>query len=148
RHCRVGDESGPGAVHGRRWGCGTRHVECGTGVQPGVPGDATRCGRDDAMRWDTTGRWSAMIRSGVCLGLALLLCCAATAQQATPPSSDASLDEARTLMRTGQLSQAEAALSKYLEQHPSSADAHFLLGYVLFREQKARESLAAYTAGA
>ena len=89
-----------------------------------------------------------MIRSCRCLGLALLLCCAATAQQATPPSSGTSLDEPRSLVRTGQLPLAEAALSKYLEQHPSSADAHFLLGYVLFREQKARESLAAYTAGA
>lgn len=89
-----------------------------------------------------------MIRSGVCLGLALLLCCSATAQQATPPSSDASLDEVRSLVRNGELSQAEAALSRYVEQHPSSAEGQFLLGYVLFREQKARESLAAYTAGA
>jgi Flp pilus assembly protein TadD len=91
-----------------------------------------------------------MIRSAACLGLALLLCCASLAQQAAPPSAspDASLDEARSLVRNGELSQAEAALSRYVEQHPSSADAHFLLGYVLFREQKARESLAAYTAGA
>jgi Flp pilus assembly protein TadD len=91
-----------------------------------------------------------MIRSAACLGLALLSCCASLAQQATPPSSsaDVSLNEARSLMRTGELSQAEAALSRYVEQKPSSAEAHFLLGYVLFREQKARESLAAYTAGA
>jgi Flp pilus assembly protein TadD len=91
-----------------------------------------------------------MIRSGRCLALALLLCCAAKAQQVTPPpaSVDTSLEEARSLVRTGQLSQAEAALSRYVEQHPSSAEANFLLGYVLFREQKPRESLAAYTAGA
>ena len=36
----------------------------------------------------------------------------------------------------------------YLKTNPSSADAHFLLGYVLFREQKAKESLAEFTAGA
>jgi Flp pilus assembly protein TadD len=90
------------------------------------------------------------MRASGCLGLVLLLCSVAPAQQTTPPAASAgtSLDEARSLVRTGDLSHAEAALSRYLEQHPSSAEAHFLLGYVFFREQKARESLAAYTAGA
>jgi Flp pilus assembly protein TadD len=91
-----------------------------------------------------------MIRSAVAMGLALLLCPAVLPQQAAAPAAaaDAPLNEARTLVQRGQLNQAEAALSRYVEQNPSRAEAHFLLGYVLFREQKARESLAAYTAGA
>ena len=88
-----------------------------------------------------------MIRCAVATGLALLLCPAVLPQQAPPPA-DAPLNEARTLVQSGQLNQAEAALSRYVEQNPSRAEAHFLLGYVLFREQKARESLTAYTAGA
>ena len=32
--------------------------------------------------------------------------------------------------------------------HPSSADGHYLLGYVLFKQANARDSLAEYTAGA
>lgn len=36
----------------------------------------------------------------------------------------------------------------YLETHPQSGEAHFLLGYVLFKEQRAKESLAEYTEGA
>src|SRR6185437_3965900 len=39
-------------------------------------------------------------------------------------------------------------LRNFLDAHPSDPDAHFLYGYVLFREQKARESLAEFTAGA
>jgi Flp pilus assembly protein TadD len=39
-------------------------------------------------------------------------------------------------------------LRAYLKNDPSSAEAHFLLGDVLFREQKARESLAEFTTGA
>jgi tetratricopeptide (TPR) repeat protein len=35
-----------------------------------------------------------------------------------------------------------------LAANPSAADGHFLLGYVLFRDQKAKESLAEFTTGA
>src|SRR5262249_54197028 len=41
-----------------------------------------------------------------------------------------------------------AILRNYLADNPSSADAHFLLGYALFRQQKPKESLAEFTAGA
>jgi tetratricopeptide (TPR) repeat protein len=54
----------------------------------------------------------------------------------------------RALIAEGKLTQADSSLRSYVEGHPSSADAHFLLGYVLFREQKAIESLAEFTAGA
>jgi Flp pilus assembly protein TadD len=63
-----------------------------------------------------------------------------------PPASP--LDQARALLREGKLSEAESAARQYLVQNPSSADAHFLLGDVLFREKKPKESLAEFTAGA
>jgi len=58
------------------------------------------------------------------------------------------LAEARSLLNAGKLPESEAVLRKDVSQSPSSAEAHFLLGYVLFREQKAKESLAEFTAGA
>jgi tetratricopeptide (TPR) repeat protein len=58
------------------------------------------------------------------------------------------LGAARFLLQAGALAKAEASLATYISAHPDSADAHFLLGYVLFREQKAKESLAEFTAGA
>jgi Flp pilus assembly protein TadD len=58
------------------------------------------------------------------------------------------LQEARSLLAAGKLSAAETVLRGYLKDDPSSAEAHYLLGDALFREQKARESLAEFTAGA
>lgn len=58
------------------------------------------------------------------------------------------LAEARSLATSGLLAKAEAIVRSYLDRNPASADAHFLLGYVLFREQRARDSLAEFTAGA
>ncbi len=54
----------------------------------------------------------------------------------------------RALLAAGKFADSEAAIRTYLNTNPSSADAHFLLGYVLFREKKAKESLAEFTAGA
>ena len=67
----------------------------------------------------------------------------ALAQDAANP-----LAEARELLASGRLAKSESTLRLYLSDHPDSADAHFLLGYVLFRDQKATESLAEFTAGA
>lgn len=64
--------------------------------------------------------------------------------QSPPPP----LQEARSLLAADKVSAAEAVLRGYLKNNPSSAEAHYLLGDVLFREQKARESLAEFTAGA
>jgi len=58
------------------------------------------------------------------------------------------LAEPRRLLAAGQLNESEAALRSYLANHPESANAHFLLGFVLFREHKAKESLAQLTEGA
>lgn len=61
---------------------------------------------------------------------------------------DHSLVQAHTLAEAGKLTESEAILREDLRRNPASAGAHFLLGYVLFREQKPKESLAEFTAGA
>ena len=77
--------------------------------------------------------------------LALPLLCAASGacQQAADP-----LAEARSLLAAGKLADSESVLRRFVQAHPSSAEAHFMLGYVLFRDKKATESLAEFTAGA
>lgn len=71
--------------------------------------------------------------------------CAAVALCQTPVDS---LANARQMLNSGKLSESETTLKNFLIVHPSDADAHFLLGYVLFREQKALASLAEFTTGA
>ena len=51
-----------------------------------------------------------------------------------PPSLDPILAEARSLADRGMASEAERRVRQYLAVHPGSANAHFLLGYILFRE--------------
>jgi Flp pilus assembly protein TadD len=77
------------------------------------------------------------------LALAIFCTAAAVCQQSADP-----LAEARSLLAAGALAKSEDFLHRYTGNHPDSADAHFLLGYVLFREQKATDSLAEFTAGA
>jgi tetratricopeptide (TPR) repeat protein len=85
-----------------------------------------------------------MVGTGKCiLGLTFFCALASLGQE-----SKDSLAEQRALLTEGHLAKSEASLHNYLADHPSSADAHFLLGYVLFREQKATDSLAEFTAGA
>jgi Flp pilus assembly protein TadD len=61
---------------------------------------------------------------------------------------DPLLAEAQSLVQTGRLGNAEQAVRRYLESHSNSADAHFLLGYILFKKVNAKASLAEYTEGA
>jgi tetratricopeptide (TPR) repeat protein len=85
-----------------------------------------------------------MVRIGQCaLALSFFCAFAGYCQQSADP-----LAEPRALLAEGKLAESEAALHSYVSQHPASAEAYFLLGYVLFREQKPVESLAAFTAGA
>jgi tetratricopeptide (TPR) repeat protein len=58
------------------------------------------------------------------------------------------LMEARSLLELGKLNEAEQAVRRYLEIHKSSADAHYLLGYVLFKKEDPKSSLAEYTEAA
>jgi len=93
--------------------------------------------RDDAME-------RMIVRSQLCTLVFAFLCAVASlSQQPADP-----LAEARTFLASGLLTKSEATLRSYLIAHPASADAHFLLGDVLFREQKAQASLAEFTAGA
>lgn len=85
-----------------------------------------------------------MVCFGKCLSGLLLLCAfAGRSQEPADPLADP-----RAMLSNGKLKQADAALHNYLKEHPASAEAHFLLGYVLFREQNAVDSLAEFTTGA
>jgi tetratricopeptide (TPR) repeat protein len=63
-------------------------------------------------------------------------------------SADALLAQARTAVQAGSFSSADAMVRKFLSQQDASADGHYLLGYILSHEGKARESLAEYTRAA
>jgi tetratricopeptide (TPR) repeat protein len=52
------------------------------------------------------------------------------------------------MLAANKIAASEALLQNYLQSSPSSAEAHFLLGYAYFRDRKAKESLAEFTAGA
>lgn len=63
-------------------------------------------------------------------------------------SPDTPLAEARSLLELGKLDEAERVTRRYLEIHRSSADGHYLLGYILFKKQDPKSSLAEYTEAA
>jgi Flp pilus assembly protein TadD len=88
---------------------------------------------------------SIMVRRFGCLLIGFAL---AAGYGAAQQGSSDSLAQARNLVEAGKLADSEAMLRGILQRQPDVADAHFLLGYVYFREQKARESLAEFTAGA
>jgi tetratricopeptide (TPR) repeat protein len=77
-----------------------------------------------------------------------------SASSPLPPSdvqtgpADALLAQARTAVQAGSFSSADAMVRKYLSQQDASADGHYLLGYILSHEGKAKESLAEYTRAA
>jgi tetratricopeptide (TPR) repeat protein len=107
---------------------------------------------------------------------AAILCGSAVAAQSLPPSATApnpsEIEQARSLAQAGNVTEADKKIRHYLKTNPASAEAHFVLGYVLFREiqshgtdestlsyaatgpelqfreEKARESLAEFTEGA
>jgi tetratricopeptide (TPR) repeat protein len=58
------------------------------------------------------------------------------------------LTQARSLLQSGQPNDAEKAVRQYLNSYQDSAEGHYLLGQILFTEQKAKESLAEYTEAA
>jgi tetratricopeptide (TPR) repeat protein len=68
--------------------------------------------------------------------------------QISPQLVDPILLHARQAAEAGSLVSAEASVREYLVQQPKSAAAHFLLGYILYREAHAKDSLAEYTLGA
>ena len=61
--------------------------------------------------------------------------------------SGQTLVEVQTLIDAGKLSDAENSARQYLTTHQSEADAHCLLGYILFKEGNPKPSLAEYQEG-
>jgi len=85
------------------------------------------------------------------VALAALLLQAGVAKPPAPPVSsgqEPALLEAQRLADLGKLSDAENAVRQYLGTNASSADAHYLLSYILFREQNPKASIAEYTEAA
>ena len=61
--------------------------------------------------------------------------------QTTPPRSDQSealLSQAKSLFQQAKFAEADRAVRQYLKDHPNSANGHFLLGHILFREIQAQ----------
>ena len=54
-----------------------------------------------------------------------------------PSQPDAQLAEAKSLLDQGRTADADRVVGKYIAAHPDSADAHFLRGYILFRQIQA-----------
>ena len=69
-------------------------------------------------------------------------------EKANPEKSDALLYRAKSLVNLGQYDEADSALGPYLIAHPESDDALYILGYIRFRQGKAKESLDTFTAAA
>jgi tetratricopeptide (TPR) repeat protein len=54
------------------------------------------------------------------------------------PTADPALAPVRTLLAQGMVNEAEAATRNHLLAHADSADAHFLLGFILFKQVQAK----------
>ena len=67
---------------------------------------------------------------------------------ADPTAADSLLMEGKALSNAGDLAAADRVLNQYLRQNERSAPALYLLGYVLQRENKPRESLTTFTKAA
>lgn len=72
----------------------------------------------------------------------------ARAEALTPGATDALLYEGKCLIHLQDFAGAEKALRGYLLLHADSADALYLLGFVLHRENRPAESLDIYTKAA
>jgi Flp pilus assembly protein TadD len=66
--------------------------------------------------------------------LALPLLCQEPGAKETSKEPDRPLAEAKSLVDKGMAIEAERAVRQYLEKNKNSAEGHFLLGYILFRE--------------
>ncbi len=70
------------------------------------------------------------------------------AERERPKSTDALVLRAKALIHLERYGEAEQALRDYLAVHEHSADATYLLAYVLFRRGRPAQSLQTYTAAA
>ena len=58
----------------------------------------------------------------------------AQTQGLSPDQGEVLLSDAKSLFQLGKFTEADRTVRQYLENHPDSADGHFLLGHILFRE--------------
>jgi tetratricopeptide (TPR) repeat protein len=72
----------------------------------------------------------------------------AECEKSNPGETKASLYRGKSLVNLGQFEEAAAALENYRKTHPHDDDAAYLLGYVRFRQNKAKESLQVFTEAA
>ena len=75
-----------------------------------------------------------------CFPIPIGLVRAASLAQASDPT-DALLADAKAFFGQSKFTEADRAVRQYLESHPNSADGHFLLGHILFREIQAEAIL-------
>jgi tetratricopeptide (TPR) repeat protein len=67
---------------------------------------------------------------------------------ASPGATEALLFEGKCLIHLEKYPDAERALRSYVGRHPNSDETLYLLGFVLYRQNRPSESLAMYTKGA
>lgn len=72
----------------------------------------------------------------------------ARAEASAPGQTDALLYQAKSLVHLQNFTAAEDSLRRYLTSHANSADALYMLGFVLNRQNRPAESLYAYTQAA
>jgi tetratricopeptide (TPR) repeat protein len=72
----------------------------------------------------------------------------ANCEAAAPGQTDALLFRGKALVNLGKYDEAAEALENYAVKHPQSDDALYTLGFVQFRQNKPRESLATFTKAA
>jgi tetratricopeptide (TPR) repeat protein len=72
----------------------------------------------------------------------------ADCEKVSPGQSDALLYRSKALVNLSQFAEAAKSLETYIAAHPRSDDALYLLGYVRFRQDQPKESLAMFTRAA
>jgi len=72
----------------------------------------------------------------------------AKAEASSPGTTDALLYQSKSLIHLNDFPGAENAVRNYIGAHQQSSDAAYLLGFILHRENRPAESLAAYTQAA
>jgi tetratricopeptide (TPR) repeat protein len=78
----------------------------------------------------------------------LLLALLVVATLAGQPQPQDALSETRRLIAQDQFEQAKTSIAKVMQERADLTDAHYLLGYILFKQHDAKASLAEYTEGA
>jgi tetratricopeptide (TPR) repeat protein len=98
-----------------------------------------------AQRDNEYARGVAAFRSGDYAAAADLF---AKAEMVAPGTTDALIYQAKSLIHLSNFSSSDTALRHYIAQHADSDEAFYLLGFVLHRENKPKESLEIYTKAA